>query len=347
MSIINVDPSCPNVQDLISQSVEGDTIKFAEGIYQECGWKVSKRLRFEGHGQNTVFVGRDNLSGDGGVPRAILELDDKANGSEVLGLTFMRGQNKKVNAAGLRLIGTQDVRVDQCTFDECDNGLFASGIIVNLLVFGCLFRMNGRGETSHNAYLAEGMNATFDECIFDGTVNGQSLKSRVSHLTVIGCRFKRQKNRALDLVNSHYTSDNCTVIVDSCNIITRWVEEQDFGKQWIYKKNDTLRPGNRHVIQFGDDTDRQPSMSRGKLIILNSTIVTPFPESIIQLTGGNGTKAWLIDNRFFRPEGVVGQGSTQNVTDTMSRTFGGGNMMSSSFAERYILSDHYSKELED
>ena len=162
----------------------GDMVEIHPGTYRGARrWPAAgTRLRpvvIRGIGSPCIDGEGLVLSGQGPVPRALLQIDGGHYAIE--GLDFANGRNGEL-AAGIRSVGARSLAIRDCRISACDQGIDA--IADELLVEGCELRGNGLpgSRTVTNALRLSGGGATIRGCIVDDTRNGVSLRASVSRL---------------------------------------------------------------------------------------------------------------------------------------------------------------------
>lgn len=170
----------------VPDPVAGDVVEIHPGAYRGARrWPAAgTRLRpvvIRGVGGTRPRIDGEGLvlSGQGTVPRALLQLD---GGHYVIeGLDLVNGRNGEL-AAGIRSVGARSLTIRDCRISACDQGIDA--IADDLLVEDCELRGNGLhgSRTVTNALRLSGGGATIRGCIVDDTRNGVSLRASVSRL---------------------------------------------------------------------------------------------------------------------------------------------------------------------
>jgi ferric-dicitrate binding protein FerR (iron transport regulator) len=169
----------------------GDVIEIHPGTYRGARrWPAAgtplRPVVIRGVGHPLIDGGGRVLSGQGPMPRALLQID---GGCYVIeGLDLANGRNGEL-AAGIRSIGARSLTVRGCRISACDQGIDA--IADELLIDGCELRGNGLpgSRTVTNALRLSGGTATIRGCVIDDTRNGVSLRASVARLRVEASRI--------------------------------------------------------------------------------------------------------------------------------------------------------------
>lgn len=231
-------------------------------------------------GEPVILDGTDyNYSGAGSVPRAIIEFSPDAFGGRVENLRLTNARNATGNGAGIRVNAASHIVIDHCRIDNNDMGIMSNGDYgqaQDITISNCHIHHNGAPDLkgqSHNVYLM-GTDARLIGCLIENSTDGHNLKSRTHQLLVEGCTIRNSANRECDIVDAKGTTDrpNSFAFFMGCVIA-----------------KDINCPGNRTVIQFGQDggNDRD-----GTCWFLQCTIMSPFISPIVDLSSSKSKTAF-------------------------------------------------------
>lgn len=212
-------------------------------------------------------------SGQGPIPRAIVQFDPEADGCVLDGFELFGARNDSHNGAGVRINQANHVTIRSCTVRGNDMGIMSGGDgtpnagqdqrIEKCLIFG-----NGstveKGQ-SHNLYLG-GASAVISACEIHSSTVGHNIKSRAHYTRVEYSWVHDSANRELDIVDAAGDTDTLgsDAVILGCVIV-----------------KSASSTGNRGVFHFGQDggVDRT-----GTLHIINSTVITPFASAAVALS---------------------------------------------------------------
>jgi len=223
------------------------------------------RVRLEGDGYD--------YSGQGRIPRAIVQFNKGADGCVIEGFELSGAHNTSHNGAGIRINQANQVTVRDCVIHRNDMGIMSNGdgtpqTAADQLIEDCLIHSNGdltEPGYNHNLYLG-GTSVTLRGCEVHSSLTGHNVKSRAHRTVVLGCYVHDSANREFDLVDDKaYTTSPGSDAVLAGNVIVKAAK----------------CPGNRAVIHFGQDGGNDHD---GMLTMVHNTIVTPFISPVIHLS---------------------------------------------------------------
>lgn len=221
-----------------------------------------------------------DYSGEGRVPRAIVQFDPGSDGSSLQGFELVGARNASNNGAGVRINQANGISVRECDIHGNDMGIMSNGSI-NAAGIGigasdqrfeaCHVHDNGSIREqgySHNFYLG-GDSATLWRCVVGASTAGHNIKSRARVTIVDSCLVHDSANREIDLVDAKGFTDR----PDSSAVIINSI---------IIKRANLA--GNRGVIHFGRDGSAN---REGRLTIACSLILTPYATPAVQVSTAN------------------------------------------------------------
>ena len=261
-----------------------------------------------------------DYSGQGSIPRAIVQFDPSASGSTLEGFDLAGARNFSFNAAGVRINAANDITIRRCSIHHNDMGIMSNGSLqdrtgTDQLIDACTITRNGSDKEpgyNHNLYLG-GTSVIVRGCEIAFSTTGHNLKSR-AHFNWIEYNFIHDSaNRELDLVDAagNTNAPNSDAVLLG-NIITKTAPRMD---------------GNKAVIHFGKDGE---AVHAGRVFLVHNTITTPYASPILDISSSTG--AVLINNRIddgkARISGTVISARAQvNLADVI----GQGNLFAPSF----------------
>lgn len=292
----------------VDQAKPGDTIavypRRNNAPYQQTALNIDRKL--------TIYAVRKPddppipLTGDGfdysshgNIPRAIVQFQPGSDGSLLKGFELTGARNESVNAAGVRIVGANQITIAQCHIHGNDMGIMSGPVSPQATAAGqriedCHIHNNGppaepatetpkRDGFAHNLYL-DGEDATIIGCNIHHATGGHNIKSRARFTLIEASYIHSAKNREIDLVDSAMTSvggirrglPSGAVLIS--NVIVK----------------DPQTQGNRAVIHFGQDGQHTRV---GTLYLLHNTIISPFISPIVDLSS-KGVGVVMINNIF-------------------------------------------------
>ena len=233
-----------------------------------------------------------DFSGDGPVPRAVVQFDPAADGGVLEGFRLSDARNDSGNAAGVRVNGADGVTVRDCEITACDMGVMSNAYksdgAEGQLYENCVIHRNGsqtHAGYNHNLYLGGG-SVTVRGCEISHSTTGHNFKSRARSNRVEGCSVHHAANREFDFVEAEETAEpGSDAVLVGCVIA-----------------KDPAATGNRGVIHFGVDGRGR---RRGTLRVAHCTIATPFVSPVVRLSDPDA-RAVLLRNLIAHPGGGRG-----------------------------------------
>ncbi len=211
-----------------------------------------------------------DYTGEGSIPRAIIQVDPSGRGAVIEHLTLTAAHNKDGNGAGVRINAADDVTLRSCEVYDCDMGVMSAGEAGQARaqrLEHCTIHDNGSTLShgfSHNLYLG-GEDVTLEDCTVRDSTHGHNLKSRSRLLTARRCTLTSAADREVDLVDSSLTADTqCSALLEDCTLT---------------KRQDST--GNRGVIHYGRDGD---SDRAGVLTLRRCRIQTWYISPVVTLS---------------------------------------------------------------
>ena len=280
---LTVGPNHPFVrlEDALAQARPGDVISVqpqpGNQPYVEVALTVNiPRLTirsFGATGHHVPLSGRGlDYTGQGSVPRAIVQFNERATGCVLDGFELFGAHNDSHNGAGVRINQANDITIRNCEIHHNDMGIMSNGDgtldrAQNQRIEACVIHHNGDPTDpgqNHNLYLG-GASVTLLDCDIYASLTGHNLKSRAHRIEVRHCAIHDSANRELDLVDAPETAFPNSDALLINNQITKALN----------------CPGNGGVIHFGQDGGHPHN---GTLILESNTIRTPFIAPVIQLS---------------------------------------------------------------
>lgn len=234
----------------------GDTVIIAAGVYADdvCIWRQD-RLVIRSFG-GMAHMKSSGKTADGKGIWVIAGRDTIVEGIEFSGAT-----SPDRNGAGIRVDGPNLV-LRNCFFHDNQNGILTnSDPASDLLVEGCEFASNGRGDgLTHNLYIGRIRSFTMRGTYSHHAKIGHNLKTRAQANYIIG-------NRIMDEANG-----TSSYVVDVPNGGLTFLLG-NFIQQGPASSNRSV------IINYGEEGAVHPSQ---RLYVCHNTIVNDFP-------GGGGT----------------------------------------------------------
>jgi hypothetical protein len=280
------------IEDALAQAAAGDQIVIYPGkggaAYPRPALLVkTPRLTIRGaDAQGWVALdGRGfNYSGNGRIPRAMIEFARGADDCTVEGLELTGARNESYNGAGVRINQANGITIRRCKIHGNDMGIMSNGSVAahtgaGQLIEGCLITDNGSEKEpgqNHNLYLG-GTSVTVRGCEIARAVTGHNLKSR-AHFNWIEYNYLHDSaNRELDLVDAQGNTD---LPGSDCVLLGNILVKKPDGE------------GNHAVIHFGQDGGHDHA---GTIFLVHNTIVTPYSTAVLQLSAP-GCVAVFVNN---------------------------------------------------
>jgi hypothetical protein len=257
-------------------------------------------------------------SGQGSVPRAIVQFEPEASGCTLDGFLLINSRNQSYNGAGVRINQANDVTIRNCEIRNNDMGIMSNGdaskqTAARQLIEKCKITDNGTMRNpgqNHNLYLG-GTSVTVRNCEIARSVAGHNFKSRAHLNFIIGNHIHDSNNRELALVDAEGTTN--VPGSDSFLIGNTIVKDPDC-------------PGNKAVLHFGRDGKAEHN---GTVWLIGNTIRTPFISPVVDLSSGNGVV--FIDNTI-DDTGARQIGVLANLQQPSMKASGRGNTIPQRFA---------------
>jgi len=283
---LHVGPGQPfqKIEDAVAKAAPGDTILVHPQPQNQPYEKVALLIRqsnltiravSDASGPVCLDGAGFDYSGNGPVPRAIVQFDPAAQGCTLDGFALTGAHNKSFNGAGVRINQANDILITHCEIHDNDMGIMSNGKLLasppsgdHQRIEDCHIYHNGAvGDPgfNHNLYLG-GTSVTLLRCEVNSSITGHNVKSR-AHLTrVIDCYIHDSAAREFDLVDEVGNTDQ----PGSDALL--------LGNVIVKAKNNTE---NRTVVHFGQDGGHDRN---GTLYLVHNTIVTPFLSPVIDLS---------------------------------------------------------------
>jgi hypothetical protein len=227
-----------------------------------------------------------DYSGDGKVPRAIVQFDPGSDGSMLVGFDLSGAHNKSFNGAGVRINQANNITIANCAIHDNDMGIMSNGRLAatppsgsNQAIAHCRIYHNGAiGDPgqNHNLYLGGTSVALLDSEVY-GSLTGHNVKSRAHITRIIDCYIHDSAAREIDLVDEAGNTD-----VPGSDALL-------LGNIIVKAKNNE---SNHTVIMFGQDVGHDRN---GTLYLVHNTIVTPFISPVVDLSAPHA-QVRFVDN---------------------------------------------------
>jgi hypothetical protein len=166
----------------IARAKDGDVVRIAPGIYEDCAIVRQNRLTIEGIGG-----GETNFSGRVCDDKAILVI--AGTDVTVRGITLSDAKSSFANGAGIRAEGAR-LTVDTVKFIDNQNGILgANDPRISIRVTGSTFIGNGscRPDCAHGIYMGHGDRLRVESSKFFRTNEAHHIKSRAQVTEIVGC----------------------------------------------------------------------------------------------------------------------------------------------------------------
>jgi len=267
------------IEDAVAAAVPGSTIEVypRKDGYPKTAIRIQKKsITLTAKGAIKLDGAGFEYSGDGQIPRAIIQIEPGGEGSRVLGFELVGAHNTSHNGAGIRVNAANKVRIEGCDIHGNDMGIMSNGVPGNahacedLKILNSKIHENGDfGEPgqNHNLYLG-GTSVSVVSCDIYGALTGHNLKSRAHFLSVEECHIHGGNNRQLDLVDA-------------------WDTERPNSNVVVLRSNIGMNPeaeGNRNCIHFG----QEKGLRNGTLFLIDSKITSPFSSPVISMDTPKG-----------------------------------------------------------
>lgn len=290
-------------------SQAGDTIVVHPGEYPLTAVRVKVPLTIRGIGMPVFSAEGMNLNNTIAVPRAIIEIHEHADGTMLYGLRMIKAHNGGSNAAGVRIISADRVKIIKCEFEQCDNGIFCSGEadeVDDLMILRCKLRNNGTAATSHPIYLSEGKSVIIAGNEITTALQGQLIKLRTEDAFIYDNDFSDSKNRSWDFVQSASTeSETAEYVVMRNRVRQRFAHWDSMTGQYVFRRDGSVI-ANTHMAQLNVDGAHLEIKNRVHLFYMENTHVGWSPTPMFTL-GAPDARLTFAANHFVRPENVERQ----------------------------------------
>ena len=166
----------------IARAKDGDTVRVAAGVYEDCA--IIKQNNFTLEGVGDVTMRAKICEG-----KAILDV--KGSGVTIRGLTLSDAHVPAGNGAGIAAEGA-GLLVDNTQFDDNENGILgANDPKVSIKVVNSVFVGNGacRPECAHGIYAGHSASLRVENSKFFRQNEGHHIKSRAAVTEIVGCRI--------------------------------------------------------------------------------------------------------------------------------------------------------------
>jgi hypothetical protein len=264
-------------------------------------------------------------SGQGTVPRAIVQFDPQAEGCSLEGFELSAARNRSHNGAGVRINQANHVSIRSCVIHDNDMGVMSNGngqptAAVDQRIERCLIHSNGSSAEpgqNHNLYLG-GTSVVLTGCEIRSSTTGHNVKSRAHYTRVEYCWIHDAASRELDLVDGGGDTSvpHSDAVVLGCVIVKR-----------------DNSSGNRGVIHFGEDGGHGHV---GTLFLVQNTIVTPYVTPVVEMSSSGSSV--LMANNLITDHGAGSKG--QKLVAALGKNApkklevrGSGNHFSDGFAD--------------
>ncbi len=167
----------------IARAKDGDTVRVAAGVYEDCASIKQNNLTLEGAAGETAMRGKT--------------CDDKAilivKGSNVTirGLTLEHARSSYQNGAGIRAEGAA-LLVENTHFVDNENGILgANDPKISIRVVDSVFVGNGkcRPDCAHGIYAGHMASLRVERSKFFRQNEGHHIKSRAAVTEIVDCRI--------------------------------------------------------------------------------------------------------------------------------------------------------------
>jgi len=167
----------------IARAKDGDTVRVAPGVYEDCATIKQNKFTLEGSGGEVTMRGR---TCDG---KAILIV--QGSGVTVRGLTLADAKVANGNGAGIRAEGAA-LLVENTHFVDNENGILgANDPKVSIQVVDSVFVGNGqcRPDCAHGIYAGHSASLRVERSKFFRQNEGHHIKSRAAVTEIVECQI--------------------------------------------------------------------------------------------------------------------------------------------------------------
>ncbi len=167
----------------IARAKDGDTVRVAAGVYEDCATIKQNNLTLEGAGGEVTMRSK---TCDG---KAILIV--KGSGVTIRGLTLADAKVENGNGAGIRAEGAA-LLVENTRFVDNENGILgANDPKVSIRVVDSVFIGNGqcRPDCAHGIYAGHSASLRVERSKFFRQNEGHHIKSRAAVTEIVECQI--------------------------------------------------------------------------------------------------------------------------------------------------------------
>jgi hypothetical protein len=167
----------------IARAKDGDTVRVAPGVYEDCATIKQSNLTLEGVGGEVTM--RAKVCDD----KAILVV--KGSGVTIRGLTLADAKSVNANGAGIRAEGAS-LLVEHTQFRDNENGILgANDPKVSMRIVDSVFIGNGqcRPICAHGIYAGHSASLRVERSEFLRQNEGHHIKSRAAVTEIVDCKI--------------------------------------------------------------------------------------------------------------------------------------------------------------
>ena len=167
----------------IARAKNGDTVRVAAGVYEDCAIIKQDNLTLEGEGGNVTMRAKVCEQ------KAILVV--KGAGVTIRGLTLADARSVNGNGAGIRAEGA-GLAVENSKFEDNENGILgANDPKVSMRIADSVFIGNGqcRPECAHGIYAGHSASLRVERSEFFRQNEGHHIKSRAAVTEIVDCKI--------------------------------------------------------------------------------------------------------------------------------------------------------------
>jgi hypothetical protein len=238
-----------------------------------------------------------NLSGNGGYPRAVWQMQGAYY--VIQNLAFIHGTNQAEDAAGIRVMNT-GVTISNVNITYCDMGLMTSTAnATNLLVQYSEIAFNGSGKQNgqtHNVYLTDGDNITFQFSYIHDAVSGTNFKTRSQYTQLLYSYIAYGDQNEVDSDDGPGTGNPNSNLTMIGNIV-------------VSKPNRTLNK--LQFICFGQDVG---GLHNGTLYLINNTLVAGASSIGFLRSTATDSAIAAVNNIFYGSNTIVQPGYGNGIS---------------------------------
>jgi hypothetical protein len=280
-------------------------------------------LNYWGEERGVVKIGGANQPPDLMPAHVVLEGFEIRSGRQPYAFQGRNGRTDYLkNAAAVFLEKGEHIVLRDLTLHDSGNGLFVSPASRDVLVEGCRILGNGvEGSIyEHNAY-TQARGIVYQHNRFGplrAGCPGNNLKDRSAGL-VVRCNWIEGGNRQLDLVDGRVYADD-----------PAYRRTYVYGNVLIERDH-----GNRQMVHYGGDSERQDGYRKGMLYFYHNTVVSKRSDrtTLIRLST-NDEQADIRNNIIYATAG----GSTLEIMVTHGRAVVQGNWLSAGWQVSFPFS---------